>query len=433
MTQANIERIAISHLRHWVRNARTHSKKQIRQIANSIETFGFTNPVLIDETRTILAGHGRVEAAKLLGLGEVPCLRLDYMSEAEKRAYVLADNKLALNAGWDEELLAAELGALMSADLDFDVSITGFSIPEIDGVMESVVPEEPGDPEDDVMPGAVPARVRPGDIWKLGPHRLICGDALDRQVVAALMAGEAARMVFSDPPYNVKIDGHVGNSGKIQHREFAMASGEMSRSQFTAFLETAFRNMADHSLDGSIHFLCMDWRHMAEMLEAGHAVYDALKNLIVWAKDNGGMGTFYRSRHELIFVFKKGDAPHINTFELGQHGRYRTNVWEYRGANSRHGNRMEELALHPTVKPVQMIADAIRDVSGRGEIVLDLFGGSGSTLIAAQKTGRRGYLCELDPIYCNRILARWEAHAKDDAERVLCGWQTQDTTLEAAE
>ncbi|SEM20053.1 DNA modification methylase [Roseovarius azorensis] len=433
MTQANIERIAISDLRPWARNARTHSKKQIRQIANSIETFGFTNPVLIDGTRTILAGHGRVEAAKLLGLGEVPCLRLDYMSEVEKRAYVLADNKLALNAGWDEEILAAELGALMSADLDFDVSITGFSIPEIDGVMESVAPEEPGDPEDDVMPGAVPARVRPGDIWKLGPHRLICGDALDRQVVAALMAGETARMVFSDPPYNVKIDGHVGNSGKIQHREFAMASGEMSRSQFTAFLETAFRNMADHSLDGSIHFLCMDWRHMTEMLEAGHAVYDALKNLIVWAKDNGGMGTFYRSRHELIFVFKKGDAPHINTFELGQHGRYRTNVWEYRGANSRHGNRMEELALHPTVKPVQMIADAIRDVSGRGEIVLDLFGGSGSTLIAAQKTGRRGYLCELDPIYCNRILARWEAHAKDDAERVLCGWQTQDTTLEAAE
>jgi DNA modification methylase len=355
------------------------------------------------------------------------------MSETEKRAYVLADNKLALNAGWDEELLAAELGVLLSADLDFDLSITGFSLPEIDGLLESVAPEEPGDPADDALPGEAPARVRPGDIWQLGPHRLICGDALNAQLVADLMAGQKARMVFSDPPYNVKIDGHVGNSGKIQHREFAMASGEMTRSEFTRFLESAFRNLADHSLEGSIHFLCMDWRHMQEMLTAGQAVYDELKNLIVWAKDNGGMGTFYRSRHELIFAFKKGTEPHVNTFELGQHGRYRTNVWEYRGANSRHAGRMEELALHPTVKPVQMIADAIRDVSGRGEIVLDLFGGSGSTLIAAQKTGRRGYLCELDPVYCDRILARWEAYAKDEAEQLLCGWSPKARASQAAE
>lgn len=433
MARADVELIAISDLKPWARNARTHSKKQVRQIAESIETFGFTNPVLIDERRTILAGHGRVEAARLLGRDEVPCLRLDDMSEDEKRAYVLADNKLALNAGWDEDLLAAELGALVSADLDFDVSITGFSIPEIDGVLASVAPEEPGDPEDDLLPGEIAPRVRNGDVWQLGPHRLVCGDALEGAVVEELMAGDMARMVFSDPPYNVKIDGHVGNSGKIQHREFAMASGEMTVSEFTGFLERAFQNMADHSVDGSIHYLCMDWRHMSEMLAAGQGVYDELKNLIVWAKDNGGMGTFYRSRHELIFVFKKGKAAHINTFELGQHGRYRTNVWEYRGANSRHAGRMEELALHPTVKPVQMIADAIRDVSGRGEIVLDLFGGSGSTLIAAEKTRRRGYLCELDPIYCDRILARWEAYAKDEAEQLVCGWQPTAVTLEAAE
>ncbi|WP_137702228.1 site-specific DNA-methyltransferase [Marimonas lutisalis] len=425
MTQAHIEMIAIGDLKPWSRNARTHSKKQVRQIADSIETFGFTNPVLIDERRTILAGHGRVEGAKLLGMIDVPCLRLDYMGDDEKRAYVLADNKLALNAGWDEDLLAAELGALMSTDLEFDVSVTGFSIPEIDGLLETVAPEEPGDPADDAVPDLAPARVQPGDIWQLGRHRLVCGDALDSNVVAALMDGEEARMVFSDPPYNVPIDGHVGNSGKIQHREFAMAAGEMSRAEFTAFLEAAFRNLADHSTDGSIHFLCMDWRHMSEMLDAGQGIYDEMKNLIVWSKDNGGMGTFYRSRHELIFVFKKGRAPHINNFELGQHGRYRTNVWEYRGVNSRHGNRLEELALHPTVKPVQMIADAIRDVSGRGDIVLDIFGGSGSTLIAAEKTGRRGYLGELDPIYCDRILARWEAFAKDEAEQLLCGWPQQ--------
>ena len=435
MATTSVEHIAICDLKPWAHNARTHSKKQVRQIADSIEQFGFTNPVLIDEGGTILAGHGRVEAAKLLDMREVPCLRFDHMTEAEKRAYVLADNKLALNAGWDEDLLAAELGALMSDDLDFDVELTGFSIPEIDNLMEAVAPEEEGNPADEVVPGQAPARVRPGDIWQLGRHRLICGDALDAQTIASLMDGENATMVFTDPPYNVPIDGHVGNSGKTQHREFAMASGEMSVSEFTRFLEGAFRNLADHSVDGSIHFICMDWRHMGEMLQAGQGVCDDLKNLIVWAKDNGGMGTFYRSRHELIFAFKKGDAPHINTFELGQHGRYRTNVWEYRGINTMRAGRMEELALHPTVKPVQMIADAIRDVSGRGDIVLDVFGGSGSTLIAAEKTGRRACLCEFDEIYCDRIIARWEAYAKDEAAQVLCGWAppADVKAMEAAE
>lgn len=430
-----VKYIAISDLKPWARNARTHSKKQVRQIADSIEAFGFTNPILIDERRTILAGHGRVDAARLLGKSEVPCLRLDHMSEAEKRAYVIADNKLALNAGWDDDLLAAELGALMSDDLQFDVGLTGFSIPEIDNLLDAVAPEEGGDPADEALPGDVPARVRPGDIWQLGRHRLICGDALDAGTLTFLMDGETATMVFTDPPYNVPIDGHVGNSGKIQHREFAMASGEMSVPEFTRFLEQALCNMADHSVEGSIHFICMDWRHMSEMLAAGQAVYDSLKNLIVWAKDNGGMGTFYRSRHELIFAFKKGDAPHINTFELGQHGRYRTNVWQYRGVNTMRAGRMEELSLHPTVKPVQMIADAIRDVSGRGDIVLDVFGGSGSTLIAAEKTGRCAYLCELDDIYCDRIIARWEAYARDEAEQLLWGWAPPASAklLEAAE
>ncbi len=229
-------------------------------------------------------------------------------------------------------------------------------------------------------------------------------------------------MVFTDPPYNVPIDGHVGGSGKIRHREFAMASGEMSVPEFTAFLRTSFRNLAEVSLDGAIHFVCMDWRHMGEMLEAGRGVYAEMKNLIVWVKDNGGMGTFYRSRHELVFAFKVGTAPHVNAFELGQHGRYRTNVWQYRGVNTLRAGRMEELALHPTVKPVQMIADAIRDVSARGEVVLDLFAGSGSTAIAAHKAGRRAYLCELDPVYCDRILHRWEAYAKDEAEQLVCGY-----------
>ena len=414
-----LEHHAPNALKPWANNARTHSKKQLRQIADSIEEFGFTNPVLIDQDYTILAGHGRVEAAKQLKMETVPCLRQDQMTEEQKRAYVLADNKLAENAGWDEELLSIEFGALHELDLDFSLDITGFSIAEVDNLIDGTSIEEPGDPADDILPDAnVPARCKTGDLWQLGKHRLICGDSLDPQTISRLMDGEQARMVFTDPPYNVPIDGHVGNSGKIQHREFAMASGEMSQDEFKDFLQKAFTNMADNSLDGSIHYICMDWRHMQEVMDAGSNIYDEFKNLIVWVKDNGGMGTFYRSRHEMIFAFKKGTASHINTFELGQHGRYRTNVWEYKGVNTMRAGRMEELALHPTVKPVQMIADAIKDVSGRGDIVLDLFGGSGSTLIAAHKTGRRGYLCELDPIYCDRIIARWEMFAHDDAVKI---------------
>ena len=426
MNDLNIEYLSISALKPYPRNARTHSKKQLRQIADSISAFGFTNPVLTDRDNTILAGHGRVEAAKLIGMLSVPCVRLEHMTDAQKRAYVLADNKLALNAGWDEDLLAGELEALLDLEVGFDVSLTGFTLAEVDSLIDGRAVEEAGNPGDDVLPEASdgPLRSKPGDIWQLGPHRLICGSALDPATVDLLMDGAKARMVFTDPPYNVPIAGHVSGLGKVKHREFAQASGEMTKAQFTAFLRQSFTNLVRASLDGTIHFICMDWRHMAEMLEAGEGVYAELKNLIVWAKDNGGMGTFYRSRHELIFAFKQGEAPHINTFELGQHGRYRTNVWEYRGVNTLKAGRSEELALHPTVKPVQMIADAIKDVSGRGDIILDLFGGSGSTLIAAHKTGRIARLCELDPVYCDRIIARYEAYAKDEAVQLACGTES---------
>lgn len=421
MSKAQIEYIPIDRLRPWSRNARTHSAKQVRQIADSIRRFGFTSPVLVDSDDSVLAGHGRVAAARLLAMTEVPCLRIEAMTADEKRAYVIADNKLALNAGWDEELLAEELKALGELDLDFDLTLTGFAMAEIDGLVDDLVPEEAGDPAEDRLPVEAPLRCRHGDIWQLGSHRLICGDARDPDTVAALMGTEQAQMVFTDPPYNVRIDGNVGGLGSIKHREFAMASGEMTKAEFTGFLKTSFGNLARHSSDGSIHYICMDWRHMAEMLESGSSIYTELKNLIVWAKDNGGMGTFYRSRHELIFAFKNGAAPHHNHFELGQHGRYRTNVWEYRGVNTTKAGRLDELALHPTIKPVAMIADAIKDVSSRGAIVLDLFGGSGSTLIAAHKTGRRARVCEYDPIYCDRIIQRWEVYAKDEAEQIACG------------
>ena len=424
MQELSISYFRVSDLTANSRNARTHSRRQIRQLKNSMETFGFTNPLLVDEAGVLIAGHGRLLAARDLEMNKVPVIVLEHLTEAQKRALMLADNKLALNAGWDEEVLAKELGELLAGDLAFSIETTGFSIAEVDLLIEGQELEEEGNPADDILPeqDKVAAQCAPGDIWRLGPHRLICGDARSKGSLGDLMDGQKARMVFTDPPYNVRIDGHVGGSGKIKHREFAMASGEMSTAQFTCFLKDAFINLANFSTDGSIHFIFMDWRHQREILTAGGEVYTELKNLIVWVKDNGGMGTFYRSRHELIFAFKNGHTQHVNSFELGQHGRYRTNIWEYRGVNSRRAGRMEDLAMHPTVKPVQMIADAIKDVSGRGDIVLDLFAGSGSTLIAAHKTGRRAFVCEFDAVYCDRIIARWEAYAKDDAERLVCCW-----------
>jgi len=407
-SRAIVER-PIASLTPYARNARTHSKKQIRQIASSIERFGFVNPVLIRDTGEIVAGHGRVEAAKHLGLKSVPTLALSHLSETELKAYVLADNKLALNAGWDREILALELQGLI--ELDFDVELTGFSLAEIDLTLDEAreaSTEARDAPEDEVPLSEGPVVTAPGDIWRLGRHRLICGDAQDGDVFRRLMGEGTADLVFTDPPYNVKIDGNVCGLGSVRHREFAFASGEMSEEQFTCFLQNTLGSAASVMRDGAIAFVCMDWRHMGELLAAGRRCFSELKNLVVWNKTNGGMGTFYRSKHELIFVFKNGEGPHTNSFGLGETGRSRTNVWDYAGVSSMSAARAEELGMHPTVKPVAMIADALRDCSRRGEIVLDCFGGSGSTLIAAEKTGRVARLIEYDPQYCDTIVRRWE-------------------------
>lgn len=389
-------------------NPRTHTKKQLEQVAASIQRFGFTNPVLIDEEDGIIAGHGRVEAAKLIGMSKVPTVRLANMSEADIRAYVIADNRLAENAGWDRELLGLEFKYLSELDLEFDVTITGFDAPEIDVLIDELSLDGDGeDPADNVPePIAGPTVTHPGDIWRIGPHRLICGDATRAETYAALLGSEKAAMIFTDPPYNVPISGHVSGLGNVRHREFAMACGEMSSIEFTGFLTTVFGHLVSSSVDGAIHFQCMDWRHMGEILAAGDAAYTELKNLCVWAKTNGGMGSLYRSAHELVFVFKSGTTPHINNVELGRHGRYRTNVWTYAGANSFGASRDEDLAMHPTVKPVAMVADAILDCSRRKDIVLDAFAGSGTTLVAAHRTGRRGYGLEIDPTYCDVIIRR---------------------------
>lgn len=430
---AKIIHLPITQLRPQARNARTHSRKQLKQIAQSIERFGFTNPVLINEEQAILAGHGRVEAARMLGWTTVPTLCLAHLTRAEQRAYVLADNKLALNAGWDRDLLAIELQGLI--DMEFDVELTGFSLAEIDVALDaaSEASGEANDEADDQLPAVQDQVVSVlGDLWVLGRHRLICGDAQHEQTFAQLMDGAAADMVFTDPPYNVKIDGHVCGLGRIKHRDFAFASGEMSRDAFTRFLTQTLGHTAAVMRDGAIAFVCMDWRHMGELLAAGEACFTELKNLVVWNKSNGGMGSFYRSKHELIFVFKHGQAPHTNSFGLGDTGRYRTNVWDYPGISSISGSRDSELAMHPTVKPVALVADAIRDCSRRGEVILDCFGGSGSTLIAAERTGRAARLIEYDPQYCDVIIRRWQELTGKRAVHAATGAAFEDVSARRA-
>jgi len=401
----------VRELRPHPNNARTHSRKQVKQIAKSIEKFGFCNPVLVDDAKQIIAGHGRVEAAKLLGLEVVPTCLICHLSEAEKRAYILADNKLAENAGWDRELLAIELQGLI--ELDVDIELTGFETAEIDLVLEEAreASGDPVGPEDKTPePSPGPAVTQTGDLWLLGNHRLLCGDARDNTAYERLLEGAKAEFVFTDPPYNVAIDGNVCGLGRIHHREFAMASGEMSEVDFTAFLQSVFAQLAENTVDGSIHQIFTDWRHLSEMLNAGRAVYSELKNVCVWNKTNAGMGSFYRSKHELVFVWKSGTAAHINNFELGQHGRHRTNVWDYPGISSGRAGRLEELALHPTVKPTALIGDAIKDCSRRGSLVLDPFCGSGTILIAAERTGRKARVLEIDPHYVDVAVRRWQAY-----------------------
>jgi DNA modification methylase len=427
-----IEMRAIGALRPYAGNARTHSKKQIAQIAESIRRFGFTNPVLISDDDEIVAGHGRVLAAKELKLAAVPVVRLSHLSAEERRAYVLADNKLALNAGWDKEILAIELQALI--DIEFDVTLTGFSLAEIDLTLDQAREATTDGPDDaDIIPAVPPIAVtRACDLWRLGRHRLLSGDARSKGDVDRLVDGTKVDLIFTDPPYNVPIDGHVSGLGSVRHREFAFGSGEMTKEQFTAFLMTTLANAASVAKDGAIAFICMDWRHMREVLDAGEAVFSELKNLCVWNKTNGGMGTFYRSKHELVFVFKVGSGTHTNGFGLGETGRYRTNVWDYAGISSLGANRMEELSMHPTVKPVALIADAIRDCSRRGETVLDVFAGSGSTLMAAETCGRSAHVLEYDPAYCDTIIARWQAFTGKRATLDTSGRSFEDVAIARA-
>ena len=384
------------------RNARTHSKKQVAQIAESIEAFGFTNPILADPDGNIIAGHGRLRAAKELKLTEVPVIILSDLSETQKRALRLADNKIALNAGWDMEILKLELADLSLPEVDIDLSLTGFSAGEID-----VVLADSEDPDDEVIP-AVPEspRVQTGDIWRLGEHRVACGDGRDVLFLQNVVSDDALiDCAFLDPPYNVKINGHANAKGR--HREFAMASGEMDETEFRAFLSDTLGACAKISRDGAVHFICMDWRHMNDVSASVDGIYGDLLNICVWNKSNAGMGSLYRSKHEMVFVYRVGDAQHINNVELGKHGRNRTNVWDYPSVNSMRGSRREDLDLHPTVKPVAMVADAYCDVTKQSGLVLDIFLGSGTSLIAAERVGRAFRGLDIDPAYVDLAMQRW--------------------------
>ena len=407
-------------------NPRHHTKRQIKQIAQSILTFGFLVPLLIDASRRIVAGHGRFFAAQQLGYTDVPTICVTHLTPEQIRAFMIADNRLGENSTWDERLLAEQFKELLEADLDFSLEVTGFDFPEIELRMEGLESTEgkKSDPDDtlsNVEPG--PAISRPGDLLTLGRHRLLCASSLEPESYPLLMGKDKAHLVFTDPPYNVKIHGHVTGGGSVKHREFAMAAGEMSRAEFTQFLAVACGFLAEYSRPAAIHFLCIDWRHLPELLAAGQQVYGDLKNLCVWTKTTAGMGSFYRSQHELVAVFQAGKGRARNNIQLGKFGRNRSNVWSY-PSPSAFGRMSEEgklLDLHPTVKPVKLVADALLDCSARGDVVLDNFLGSGTTLLAAERTGRRCFGIELDPLYVDVAIRRWQAYTGETAVRASDG------------
>lgn len=386
-------------------NARTHSAKQVDQICASIRAFGFTNPILLTPDLGVVAGHGRLLAARKMGLADVPTIVLEGLSELQVRALRIADNKIALNAGWDSDLLKIELQAIVVGDLNFEVEAMGFAAGEIDVILSKGA----ADPADETIPAVADTAIsQVGDIWILGDHRIGCGDSRDMAFLQAVV-GDGAKVdaAFLDPPYNVKIQGHANVTSR--HREFAMASGEMTASGFRTFLAETLGACAAVSRDGAVHYVCMDWRHMGDVEAVGEAVYGGLINLCIWNKSNAGMGSLYRSKHELVFVYRVGAAQHLNTVELGRHGRNRTNVWDYASVNTFGGSRQQDLALHPTVKPVAMVADAFQDVTKRGDLVLDAFLGSGASLIAAERTGRRFRGLDIDPLYVDLAVERWRS------------------------
>jgi DNA modification methylase len=402
----NCKLAAVADLKPLGRQTRKHPASQISKIAASLREFGQVLPILTDPNNCVVEGEALVAAARQLGLVEIQAVCVSDLSQAQLRRLRLALNKLPEYATWDLEALKLELSQIVESEPHINLENTGFEVAEIDSILD-----DGGVGEEDELPD-VDEQARPitqvGDQWNLGDHIIRCDDALKFESFAHLLGPEQAGLVFTDPPYNVSIAGNVTRSRFAKRHDFAMAKGELTAPQYQALLQTASSHCARFSKNGSIHFVCIDWRHLRELLAAGAIVYTELKNIVVWAKTNAGMGSLYRSQHELIAVYKSGTAPHINNIELGRHGRNRSNVWHYAGQSTLNGTRKSKLLLHPTVKPVALVADAIRDCSNRGDIILDPFGGAGTTIIAAEKTGRRARLIELNPVYVDVTIQRWQ-------------------------
>ena len=423
-----IENLPIAELKLGSRQLRIRKKRDLDSMAASIRQFGFLVPALIDADNLIICGKGRVEAARLLGMTEVPCIRVTHLSEAERRVFAIAENQLGQLAGWDQETLRIELQELSGMDLSFSLELTGFSSAKIDSI---IFGGESGDRSENAIP-ALPDQVvsRVGDLWQLGDGRLLCGDAIDPASFKRLLDGEQVRVVFTDPPYNVAIAGHVTSGGR--HGEFVMASGEMTDDEFTGFSTKVMQRASENLIDGGLLYYCMDHRHLEHTLAAAAAVKLDRLNLIVWDKKAGGMGSFYRSRHELIFLFRKRGASHLNRVELGKHGRDRSNVWTYEGVNGFGAAKAKAREMHPTVKPFALVRDAILDCTAKGDAVLDLFSGSGTTIIAAENVGRRGFATELDPRYVDVGVIRWQEFTGREARLASTGQTFREVRAERA-
>ncbi|AMJ61099.1 hypothetical protein AXW83_13070 [Bosea sp. PAMC 26642] len=414
-----IEHVPIGSLKLYKRALRDHSPAYIDELKSSMKTLGVVQPLVIDADGEIIGGSGLYKAARALNYKTLPVVRISHLDDAQKRLLRIALGRLAEKSKWDKKQLGLEFGELIeiqhTLELDLDLVVTGFGMPEIDQLVQvALVGGE--DAADEAMPAEVPKNPvsQLGDIWLLDEHRLICGDARDPAVYEALLGDKRAAMAIQDAPYDVAISGNVAKSGK--HREFVMGSGELG-ANFLPFLIAFLTASTAFLVPGGYQYCFMDWRHMAEMLAAGEGAGLELKNLCVWNKGAGAMGSFYRSQHELVFVFKDPRQSGVNNVQLGRFGRNRTNVWDYPGAPS----LRKELKLHPTPKNVAMIADAVRDVTHRNDIVLDSFSGSGTTIIACAKIGRWAHVIELDRGYVDVAVRRWEVWSGGCARHATTG------------
>jgi DNA modification methylase len=411
----------IERLRPNLQSARTHSRQQKRMVKASIREFGNLLPFLVSGD-TLISGHLRLEVCKELGHLDAPVVAVEHLTPAQLKAFQIAENRLAEMGGWDERILGETLRDLTLELPDLNLDVTGFVMPEIDLFIEGLQEKpETEDPDDAPVVKGVPVS-RSGDLWTIGRHRILCGDALKPDSYARLMEGSTADAVITDPPYNVAARS-IGGRGRIKHANFAMAAGEMSDAEFTAFLTSSCGLMSDLMKDGAIAFIFMDWRHLQHLLAAGGQAFDELKNICVWNKTQAGQGAFYRSQHELVAVFKKGRRSHRNNVQLGRYGRSRSNVWTC-ASPAAFGRESEEGRLlegHPSPKPVALIMDAILDVTARGDVVLDPFLGGGATLLAAERSGRACYGMELDPGYVDYCLRRLRRHCGIDPVREADG------------